>query len=48
MYPVMEREGEEYVLRPMNCPHHILIYQRELHRYRELPIRIAEFGDMYR
>jgi threonyl-tRNA synthetase len=48
MYPVMEREGEEYVLRPMNCPSHIMIYASELHSYRELPIRIAELADMHR
>ncbi|MCA9825172.1 MAG: threonine--tRNA ligase [Dehalococcoidia bacterium] len=49
MYPVMHREGEEeYVLRPMNCPHHIMIFKSELHSYRELPIRIAEMGDMHR
>ena len=41
-------EDEEYVLRPMNCPHHIRIYQHELHSYRELPIRIAELGNVYR
>ena len=48
MYPVMEREGEEYCLRPMNCPHHIKVFEAELHSYRELPIRIAEFGNMHR
>jgi len=48
MYPVMEREGEDYVLRPMNCPHHILVYESELHSYREMPIRIAELGNMHR
>ncbi len=48
MYPVMEREGEEYVLRPMNCPHHIAVFGSELHSYRELPIRLAELGDMHR
>lgn len=48
MYPVMERDGEEYVLRPMNCPSHIMIYASELHSYRELPIRIAELADMHR
>jgi len=48
MYPVMEREGEEYCLRPMNCPHHIKVYEAELHSYRELPIRIAELGNMHR
>ncbi|MFN8617286.1 MAG: threonine--tRNA ligase [Dehalococcoidia bacterium] len=48
MYPVMEREGEEYCLRPMNCPHHIMVFESELHSYRELPIRIAELGNMHR
>lgn len=48
MYPVMERDGEEYVLRPMNCPHHISIFASELHSYRELPLRIAELADMHR
>ncbi len=48
MYPVMERDGEEYVLRPMNCPSHIMVYQSEQHSYRELPIRIAELGNMHR
>jgi threonyl-tRNA synthetase len=48
MYPPMKLEHEELVLTPMNCPHHILIYQNALHSYRELPIRIAEFGTMYR
>ena len=42
---VMEREGEEYCLRPMNCPHHIMVFESELHSYRELPIRIAELGN---
>jgi threonyl-tRNA synthetase len=48
MYPVMQREGEEYCLRPMNCPHHIMIYASEQHSYRELPIRIAELANMHR
>ncbi|HML99594.1 MAG TPA: threonine--tRNA ligase [Tepidiformaceae bacterium] len=48
MYPVMEREEEEYVLRPMNCPSHIIVFASELHSYRELPMRIAEFGNMHR
>ena len=48
MYPVMELEGEEYVLRPMNCPSHIMVFAAELHSYRELPMRIAEFGNMHR
>ena len=48
MFPPMQLEHEELVLRPMNCPHHILIYQNTLHSYRELPVRIAEIGTMYR
>src|SRR5439155_12891147 len=49
MFPPMPMsEDEELVLRPMNCPHHILIYQSKPRSYRELPIRIAELGTMYR
>ncbi len=49
MYPSMEFENkEELVLRPMNCPHHITIYKHGLHSYRDLPIRLAELGTMYR
>jgi threonyl-tRNA synthetase len=49
MYPVIAFENkEELVLRPMNCPHHIIIYKHELHSYRDLPIRLAELGTMYR
>ncbi len=48
MFPPMALEHEELVLRPMNCPHHILIYAAKLHSYRELPVRIAELGTMYR
>ena len=48
MFPVMKIENEEFVLRPMNCPHHIQIYKNELHSYRDLPIRLAELGKMYR
>ena len=48
MYPIMEREGETYALRPMNCPSHIMVYESELHSYRELPIRLAELGNMHR
>jgi threonyl-tRNA synthetase len=49
MYPPMEFENkEELVLRPMNCPHHIIIYKHELHSYRDLPVRLAELGTMYR
>jgi threonyl-tRNA synthetase len=49
MYPPMEMEGgEELVLRPMNCPHHIQIYRQKMRSYRDLPIRLAELGTMYR
>ena len=42
------REGEEFLLKPMNCPHHCEIYGHKPHSYRDLPIRIAEFGTVYR
>ncbi len=49
MYPPMEFEsGEELVLRPMNCPHHIEVYKQKTRSYRDLPLRIAELGTMYR
>ncbi|HYS98084.1 MAG TPA: threonine--tRNA ligase [Candidatus Dormibacteraeota bacterium] len=49
MYPPMKFEdGEELELRPVNCPHHIVIYQTELHSYRDLPLRIAEIGNNWR
>ncbi len=48
MFPVMERDGEEFVLRPMNCPHHMLIYKNELHSYKDLPIRIGELAHDFR
>jgi threonyl-tRNA synthetase len=48
MFPPMDMGEEELVLRPMNCPHHILIYQSKPRSYRDLPIRIAELGKMYR
>ena len=41
-------EGEEYLLKPMNCPHHCEIYANKMHSYRELPLRIAEYGTVYR
>ncbi len=44
----MEVEDEMYLLKPMNCPHHIMIYKDGLHSYRDLPIRYAEFGTVYR
>jgi threonyl-tRNA synthetase len=42
MYPLMEKDGEENVLRPMSCPHHILVYKTELRSYRDLPLRFSE------
>jgi threonyl-tRNA synthetase len=48
MFPPMDMETEELVLRPMNCPHHILIYESKKRSYRDLPVRIAELGTMYR
>ena len=49
MFPPMRFEdGEELELRPMNCPHHILVYDNDLHSYRDLPLRIAELGQNYR
>ena len=48
MYPPMRVDDEELVLRPMNCPHHIMVYKHGRHSYRELPVRIAELGTMYR
>ena len=44
MFPKMEVEDEEFVLRPMNCPHHMMIYSNGIHSYRDLPIRIAEIA----
>lgn len=45
MFPIMDMgDGEDLVLRPMNCPHHMMIYKDKIHSYRELPIRIAELG----
>ncbi len=48
MFPFMEMDNEDLVLRPMNCPHHMMIYKNSLHSYRNLPIRIAELGLMHR
>ena len=48
MFPVMEMENESMVLRPMNCPHHMLVYKNELHSYRDLPIRIGELAHDFR
>ena len=44
MFPKMEVDGEEFVLRPMNCPHHMMIYANDIHSYRDLPIRIGEIA----
>jgi len=48
MFPPMEMDHETMVLRPMNCPHHMMVYKNECHSYSELPIRIAELGMMHR
>jgi len=48
MFPPMDLETEQLVLRPMNCPHHILVYESKKRSYRDLPVRIAELGTMYR
>ena len=48
MFPSMKVDEEEFVLRPMNCPHHMLVYKNSLHSYRELPIRIGEFATDFR
>lgn len=48
MYPTMQMDHEELVLRPMNCPHHMMIYKEDMRSYRNLPLRIAELGMMHR
>jgi len=48
MFPSMKVDEEEFVLRPMNCPHHMLVYGNSLHSYRDLPIRIGEFATDFR
>lgn len=48
MFPTMQMDNEELVLRPMNCPHHMMIYKSRMHSYRDLPVRIAELGTMHR
>ncbi len=48
MYPPMQLEGAEYYLKPMNCPFHILVYRSRGRSYRELPMRLFEFGTVYR
>jgi threonyl-tRNA synthetase len=46
--PIVMSDEEKYILKPMNCPHHIMIYKSKPHSYRELPVRLAEFGTVYR
>ncbi|QAY68260.1 threonine--tRNA ligase [Paenibacillus protaetiae] len=48
MFPKMDLDGEELVLRPMNCPHHMMVFKSEMRSYRDLPVRIAEMGTMHR
>jgi threonyl-tRNA synthetase len=48
MYPKMEMEGNDYYVKPMNCPFHIKLFQSRVHSYRELPVRFAELGTVYR
>lgn len=48
MFPVMDVDGEELVLRPMTCPHHIIIYKNDIHSYRQLPIRLCEHSNLHR
>jgi len=48
MFPPMQLDNEELVLRPMNCPHHMMVYKSDMRSYRDLPIRIAELGTMHR
>ena len=48
MFPVMKMDNEEMVLRPMNCPHHMLIYKNKLHSYKDLPVRIGELAHDFR
>jgi threonyl-tRNA synthetase len=48
MFPKMVMDNEELVLRPMNCPHHMMVYKSDMRSYRDLPVRIAELGTMHR
>lgn len=48
MFPPMAMDNEELVLRPMNCPHHMMVYKSDMRSYRDLPVRIAELGTMHR
>jgi threonyl-tRNA synthetase len=47
-YTPIEVDEEEFMLKPMNCPHHCMIYKSDMHSYRDLPVRLAEFGTVYR
>lgn len=47
-YAPIEVDNDEFLLKPMNCPHHIMIYKSDMHSYRDLPVRLAEFGTVYR
>ena len=48
MFPAMEMDNEAYVLRPMNCPHHMVMYKNFLHSYKDMPVRIAEVANDFR
>lgn len=48
MFPAMKADEESYVLRPMNCPHHMMIFKNSLHSYKDLPVRIAEVANDFR
>ncbi len=47
-YAPIDVDGDQFLLKPMNCPHHIMIYKSDMHSYRDLPVRLAEFGTVYR
>ncbi len=47
-YSPIQVDDEEFMIKPMNCPHHIMIYKSEMHSYRDLPVRLSEFGTVYR
>ena len=47
-YSPIQVDEDEFMLKPMNCPHHIMIYKSDMHSYRDLPVRLAEFGTVYR
>ncbi|WP_245719412.1 threonine--tRNA ligase [Pelagirhabdus alkalitolerans] len=48
MFPTLEMDNEDLVLRPMNCPHHMMVYKNQKYSYRHLPVRLAELGTMHR